>query len=389
MKLLIFLARFPYPLEKGDKLRAFYQIKDLSKNNDIYLIALNDRKLNDDDINKVAVYCKSIHIININLWTKFWGIVSAFFKGVPFQCGYFFSRRGKRKFHELVKKIEPNHIYLQMVRVVEYVKDLPVKKTLDYQDVLSKGMQRRTEKAPFYLKPFFYAEYRRLLRYENLAFSWFDHKTIITEIDRDLIPHEENHKITVIANGVDLTCYQFDDKDRDKKFDLIFSGNMAYPPNVDAAEYIAKHIFPALKLEFPQLKMVICGANPSKRIQVLENNDVTVTGWVNSTASYYAQSKIFIAPMHLGTGLQNKLIEAMAMKLPCITSPLAANPIKGAINGENIMICETLTDYIKAVKLLLINNDVYQEMAEKGYQLVKLHYNWEQINSELESILRS
>ena len=389
MKLLILLSRFPYPLEKGDKLRAFYQIKELSKNNDIYLIILNDKKLSDDTIKNVAVYCKQIHIININIWTKFWGVVYAFFKQLPFQCGYFFSRNGKKKIHRLITQINPDHIYAQMVRVAEYVKDIHVKKTLDYQDVLSKGMQRRAEIAPFYIKPFLYAEYRRLLQYERFAFSCFDNKTIITEIDRGFIPHEENHRISIIANGVDFECYQYNiDTKHDKKYDLIFSGNMAYPPNVDAAEYIAKQIFSVLKQSFPHLKLIICGANPTKKIRSLENDDITVTGWVNSVADYYAQSKIFLAPMRLGTGLQNKLIEAMAMKLPCITSPLAGYPIEGVVNGENVIICKTQIDYIEAVKLLLTNDNVYQEMAEKGYQLVKRYYNWKQINSKLESILQ-
>jgi glycosyltransferase involved in cell wall biosynthesis len=387
MKLLILLARFPYPLEKGDKLRAFYQIKELSKNNEIYLITLNDKKITNDNFKNIANLCKEVHVININFWTKFWGIFYAFFKRIPFQCGYFFCRKGKKRVYELFERIKPDHIYVQMIRVVEYVKDLPIKKTLDYQDALSKGMQRRAEKVPYFLKPFFKIEYRNLQRYEHSAFSYFDNKTIITEVDRDLIPHEKNSMIHVIGNGVDFERYQ--NQHTEKKYDLIFSGNMAYPPNVAAAEYIAKQIFPVLQKEFPHLHLVICGANPSQKVKTLVNKNIIVTGWVNSMADYYAQSKIFIAPMQLGTGLQNKLIEAMAMKLPCITSTLAAKPINGIINGENMIVCETLTHYIDAVRLLLINDETCKAIAEKGYQLVKQHYNWEQINLKLESILRS
>jgi glycosyltransferase involved in cell wall biosynthesis len=89
----------------------------------------------------------------------------------------------------------------------------------------------------------------------------------------------------------------------------------------------------------------------------------------------------------MGTGLQNKLIEAMAMKLPCVTSTLAGKPLEGVEFGKDIIICETVSGYLVAIKKLLTNPDLYYAVAENGYQYVKQNYNWESINTKLEKII--
>lgn len=387
MKLLILLPRVPYPLEKGDKLRAFYQLKELSKYHEIYLIALNRGVLHPEAKAKVMPFCKRIDFLDLPIIRQAFGVVRAFLLGLPLQCGFFYSSKIKRKIREIIDEVKPDHIYCQMIRVAEYVKLLPISKTIDYQDVLSKGMQRRSEKASPLLKPFFQMEYRRLKRYEAEIFSYFDHKTIITGVDREFIDHPNNYEIEIIANGVDFEKYQ--SSQNEKVYDLIFSGNMAYPPNIYAADYLARQIFPLLKQEFPDLKLAIVGANPVARVQALANDAITVTGWVDSMPEYYAKSKVFIAPMTLGTGLQNKLIEAMAMQLPCVTSSLAGKPLAGVENGKDIIICETLTGYVDAVSLLLSNKEQYSKIAENGHQFVKKNYNWEVVCKQLNDVICS
>ena len=134
-------------------------------------------------------------------------------------------------------------------------------------------------------------EQRRLARYEENIFPYFDNKTIITGVDRDLIPHPQHDEIHVIANGVDFEKFSY--KGDPKEFDLIFTGNMSYPPNVDAAEFIVKQIFPKLRERFPELTVVLAGANPSQKVLALRQRGVIVTGWVDSIEEYYAKSKLF------------------------------------------------------------------------------------------------
>jgi sugar transferase (PEP-CTERM/EpsH1 system associated) len=386
MNLLVLLPRVPYPLEKGDKLRAFYQIKELSKYHDIYLVALQDTSLHPEALEKIEPFCKEIHLVRLSLPSKCWGIVRAFFKGLPMQCGYFYSNKAKRKIQHLIKKVYPDHIYCFMIRMAEYVKKYKnCHKTLDYQDVLSVGMKRRCEKAKFWKKLFFLYEYKALKRYEKKIFSYFTNKTIITDIDRDLIPHPQKQYIQVIPNGIDFEKFKY--RRVAKKYDLIFAGNMSYPPNVDAALFLAKMIFPLLLKKFPDLKLCICGATPVLAIKALAAENIHVTGWVDDISEYYAQSKIFIAPMQMGTGLQNKLLEAMAMKLPCVVSPLAGKPLEDAEHQLDLLICNHTNDYVETISKLLNDKLFFKTNAEEGYKFVKKNYNWEEVGKRLEEVM--
>lgn len=386
MKILVVLSRFPYPLEKGDKLRAYHQLRSLSRHHELYLVALTDAEQTEESLSQIRPFCQELRVVELPSLQRFWNAGKAFLKGLPVQCGYFYNAKAQRVVNEMVARVRPDRIYCQLVRTAEYVKQFPIRKILDYQDVLSKGMQRRRERAPWYGKWFYHTEARRLARYERDIFSYFDEKVIITEVDRDLIPHNDSHAIHVVANGVDFDYYDHA-RESEKRFDLIFAGNMNYAPNVEAAEYLAREVMPRLLPDFPALKLVICGANPSARVRALQSEHIEVTGWVDNMADYYAQSRIFIAPMHLGTGLQNKLLEAMSMKLPCITSPLAGAPLKGVESGSEILICSTTTGYVEAVKHLLEDAESYAEIAENGYRFVRRNYNWDRVNQILEDII--
>jgi len=385
MKILVLLSRVPFPLEKGDKLRAYHQMRVLSQKHDIYLVALNQGQVHPLAVEKLSQFCKEVHIIEIGKATRLWNLFRAFLIGIPLQCGYFYSTNAKHKLNTIIEKVKPDHIYCQLVRVVEYVKDINIPKTLDYQDAFSKGMYRRKEVAPFYSKPFFAMEYRRLLKYEKKAMSLFDNYTIITSVDRDLIQHENKNNIHVIPNGVDLE--EFATKNGKKGFDLIFAGNMNYAPNIDAAEYLVKQIFPLILKDFPNAILVLCGATPSARVKTLASKNVIVTGWVDSMSDYYAKSKIFIAPMLLGTGLQNKLLEAMATKIPCITSSLAGRPLENAIEGKDLLVCNSPKEYADAVKMLMTDPELYQKISQAGYDYVKHNYNWTTTTEKLDNII--
>ncbi|MCQ2283425.1 MAG: glycosyltransferase [Bacteroidales bacterium] len=385
MKILVVLSRFPYPLEKGDKLRAYHQIRCLAKHHDIYLVALHEQPVSDSDMQQLKPFCKEIFLLQQNIGQRCYNLAKAFFTGLPLQCGYFYTTHNQHRLDEIVHEVQPDHIYCQLIRMAEYVMDYPIKKTLDYQDVFSKGMLRRYEKAPWFKKPFFKMEYRRLARYEAQIFNRFDSKTIITAVDRDLIPHENKGDITVVPNGVDFEHFRY--RGEPKTYDLIFSGNMNYAPNIDAAEYLAKEIFPLLKTTFPNLRLVLSGATPAPSVKALANENIIVTGWVDSMAEWYAKSKIFIAPMRLGTGLQNKLLEAMSMQLPCITSHLAGKPLENAETQGAIITCSTTSGYVEAIRRLLEDEAYYEKLSIAGNQYVNHNYDWVAATLKLENIL--
>jgi len=387
MRLFILLSRVPYPLEKGDKLRAFHQIKELSKNNEIILCALNpDRKLNKQKaFQKLQPYCRSINFIDLPLYSIAWNMMLSFFKGLPIQTGYFYSSRSQRKIKNLISEYQPDHIYCQLVRTAEYVKDLPISKTIDYQDVFSYGLKRRYEKAGFFMKPFFKMEYERLVKYENLVFDTFDNKTIISYPDQKLIDHTERDKIHIIPNGVDHKF--FSPMERKKKYDLVFAGNMGYPPNVDAANFLVKEIMPIVWKEKPEANVLLAGASPDKKVLMLKSEKVVVSGWLDDIRDAYSSAKIFIAPMRIGTGLQNKLLEAMSMRIPSITTTLANDALK-AVDGEQVLIGNNAQELATQLLLLLSDNNVYEKLAVNGFDFVNKEYSWEESTAKLDSIIK-
>lgn len=387
MKIFVLLSRFPYPLEKGDKLRAFHQIEELSKNHQIVLCALSDSKVDKKSIKKLAEFCSDIEIIHLAKWKIYLNLVyQLIFTQKSLQVAYFYNNSAQKKINKLLKKHQPDHIYCQLIRVAEYVRKSKIKKTLDYMDALARGMERRVENAPFYLKPFLKIETTRLKRYEHFIFKDFDNHTIISEQDRDLIVNAQNHKIEVVRNGVDYSRFKY--KELEKKYDLIFTGNMGYPPNVNSVLYLVNEIMPLIWKTNPNINLVIAGANPHRKVLDLKSDKVIVTGWVKDITPYYLQSKVFIAPMQIGTGLQNKLLEAMAMKLPCITSTLANNAL-GAEHNNNILIGNKPEEYSEHVLTLLTNTVLAKNIAQQGYLFVTNNYTWPGTTSILEKVMTS
>jgi sugar transferase (PEP-CTERM/EpsH1 system associated) len=387
MKIVVILSRFPYPLEKGDKLRAYHQIKTLSVNNEVVVFALSDRKVNPDEIAHIKQICSRIEVFHLSRFSIIISLFKALFGRLPLQVAYFYSSKAQRKLNALIASENPDHIYCQLVRTAEYAKDYQsIPKTLDYMDVFSKGIERRLSTAPFYLRPIFNMEYRRLVEYEQSVFARFKNKIIISQQDRDLIQHRDKGQISVISNGVD-TDY-FKPIDSKKEFDILFSGNMNYPPNIESAEYLVNKILPLVQKKYPDIKVLISGANPHRRILLLASKNVKISGWINDIRESYMRSRMLVAPMFLSIGVQNKLLEAMAMKIPCITSTLANNAL-GAEKGKSILVADTPEEYSTQIIALLENNNLANEIAMNGYSFVFAGHSWQKETEKLEKLIKS
>lgn len=382
-KILIVLSRFPYPLEKGDKLRAFYQIKELSKTHDITLFATSDSKVSEAHQKIVEVFCSKIVIAYIPKWRRTLSLAFALFSELPFQVHYFYSKSAQRKIKSLIQSGSFKHIYCQLIRTTEYVKNIHhIPKTLDYMDALSTGIERRIERRPWFDKWLFRLEAKRLKKYELKIFDFFENHTIISQQDRQLIPHPERAKIHCIPNGIAPSF--FESLERPENYDFVFVGNMSYPPNIDAVNYIVDSILP----EFPKSKLLVSGATPhSSLLKIAQMNpQLEITGWVEDIRDAYLNGKIFLAPMKIGTGMQNKLLEAMALKTPCITTDLANNPIE-ATNGTEILVGNTPDEIIAQIKYLLESSDARARIAVAAQDFVKAKYSWEETTSRLTDIM--
>ena len=386
MKIFVLLPRIPYPLEKGDKLRAFNQIKQLSKHNEIVLCALNDdSKVSEQDaFHALQPYCQSINFIKITKPQIALGLVRAFCKGLPLQCGYFFNRKASKRINALIAKHKPDMLFGQLLRVAEYIRHKNLPKTMDYQDIFSYGMKRRADIASPITRPIYNMEYHRLKRYEAAIFDDFDVKTIISEPDRTLFPHEKRNEILIIPNGVDHDYFK--PQECEKRYDLVFTGNMSYPPNVNAVEYLAEEIMPVVWKTLPETKLYIAGATPDPKVKKAASDKIIVSGWLDDIRDAYAQSRVFIAPMRIGTGLQNKLLEAMSMRLPAITSPLA-NASLGAKSNEEILIGSNAMEMAQHIITLLTDSEKAEHIAQAGFDFTNRVYDWGKATEILENAM--
>lgn len=387
MKLFVLLSRVPYPLEKGDKLRAFNQIKLLAAHHEIHLCCLSDKPLHPDAEIELKKICSHLQVIQLRRWEIYLSLFIGLFSDKPFQVHYFYQHHAQRKINEALDQFKPDFIYCQLIRVTEYVKEKhEYFKVLDYMDALSKGVSRRVDKVSPLLRPFFRTEHRRLVAYENIMFEYFERKTIISKQDRDLIFHPERKKIAIIPNGIDLSYFKPIEKP-EQTYDIVFHGNMSYPPNVDAAEFLAHEILPLVHKSVPTATLLISGATPSPSVEALSNTHITVSGWIDDIRKAYASGKVFVAPMRIGTGLQNKLLEAMAMETPCVTSTLANNAL-GACPNEEILVADNTEGIAEHIIRLLKNPQDAAAIAKKGKGFIQREYNETAIGEKLNQLFQ-
>ena len=160
---------------------------------------------------------------------------------------------------------------------------------------------------------------------------------------------------------------------------------MSYPPNIDAVNYIADQILP----KFPESTLLVSGATPHASLKKMVNGNpqIEMTGWVDDIRDSYLDGKIFLAPMTIGTGMQNKLLEAMALKTPCVTTDLANNAI-GASNNKHILVGNSPEEIISNIRILLESEEKRQEIASAAQSFVQDKYSWEHTTDELIKLMR-
>ena len=389
MKILVVLSRFPYPLEKGDKLRAYHQIRTLSQNNEVSLFCVCHETVLPEHIDMIRPFCKNIKVVHSPKLSNYKNVVRNFFYAKSLQIGYWDSKKARKCYNKFEQEVGPDVIYSQMVRTMTWVSHSKLPKVMDFQDALSMNTERRMEHAHGLMKYLLHFEFKMLRSSEYNSFKIFDALTIISETDSEAIPHRKNSEIRIVPNGVDFNFYNPQDssiKKLDKHYDLLFCGNMQYHPNISASKFLVEEVMPLVWRDRPQTTLLLAGATPVPAVKKLQSDRVMVSGWMDDIRTAYASSNIFVAPMQVGSGLQNKLLEAMAMGLPCVTTPIANAALHGE-HGTHLLVGKSARELADQILSLLDNEELSKRLAQQGNEFVHTHFSWEAAGNELESIL--
>jgi len=385
VKIVVISPRFPYPLEKGDKLRLYHQLKVLSKHHEIVLMSLSDVDVKVEDINHLESFVSKVYVFRLSKIKIIARLLLGVFSSKPFQVLYFTDNQIKKEINLLIEKEKPDFILNQLIRTAEYSKGLGFDKVLDYMDSFSQGMKKRQGNSSFPFSYIYNLEHKRLVKYETDIFKYFDRHMIISEQDKNAFDSTIRQDIKVVPNGVDMSFFY--PKDYKKKYTISFIGNMGYRPNIIASEFLIKEIYPKLKNDNNNLRILLAGARPHSRVKALANKEVFVSGWLEDIREAYGESKIFVAPLFTGIGQQNKILEAMSMEIPVITTTGVNNAI-GAKDGEEILIADDAEEFVRQINRLINDSVFASKMGSNGRKFVKDNYSWDYQGQKVLNLFR-
>jgi len=278
--------------------------------------------------------------------------------------------------------------HIQLVRMAPYLGQLrSLPRVVDLVDALSLNMERRArhDRAPW--RWVARLESRRLGRYERMVCDAADRAVVGAPVDRQALGAPP--KLAVVTSGVDLAEFRYQAGGREAST-VIFSGNMGYFPNVQAALWLGRTILPAIGRAIPEARLHIVGARPDRRILRLATHDprITVTDDVETVASHLRRAAVAVAPMQAGSGQQLKVLEAMASGTPVVATTLAAAGVE-ARAGEHLLVADEAEAFAAQVIRVLSGPGLAAEMAARARGLVEGCYTWERSVTQLEDIYRA
>lgn len=400
MRILFLTHRIPYPPNKGDKIRSYNILQYLTKRHEVYLGCLIDETTDIQYIKPLQNQVKEFVFETIHPKLKKICCLHGVFQKKSISVCYFYSSSLQKKIDNLFECIDFDVLFCFSSPMAEYYfrsnhknrGAKPLIRIMDLIDVDSYKWTQYAEKSSGLKRLIYRYEARYLFQYEHRIAETFDHLLVVSEQEKNIfLLGWAVTNLAVVTNGVDLDFFNphHPQRQQAQKPTLIFTGVMDYWPNIEGVQWFADRIFPRIRAAVPDTTFYIVGSRPTTEIRRLERiAGIVVTGFVEDVRDYLAAADVCVVPLRIARGIQNKILEAMAMGKPVVTTSQAFEGIK-AVSGEEIIPADGEDMFAAAVIDLLQNRQKSESMGAKARQCVEKHYSWYINLSVLDDIFKT
>lgn len=396
---LLFIAhRIPYPPNKGDKIRSYNILRHLAKSYDIDLFFLIDDPRDLHVVDALRPLVKNCFFDVIRPRLKKLQSCLHLMRRKPLSVPYFYSHQLQKRIDKSIAEKEFSHVFCFSSPTAEYVfksryYQTKLKNThlvMDLIDVDSLKWKQYAQSAKWPMQAIYRREARELFDYELKIADQFDDLLLVSEAEKRLFQQQvKKGRISAISNGVDLDKFapgKGTAVDRDTPV-IVFTGLMDYWPNIDGVTWFVDNVFPLIRRAVDNVKFIIVGANPSPSVKTLAKYDgVEVTGFVDDVRDYIAAADLCVVPLRVARGIQNKVLEAMAMGKAVVCTPDALEGIR-AEPGVEVVTSRDAHDFANSIITLLADGRRRDLLGENARKCMEKNYSWEQNLNILLSLL--
>jgi glycosyltransferase involved in cell wall biosynthesis len=323
-----------------------------------------------------------VHLVPWNTYNAALQVLLAIpFPSMPFQCAYFRSRPFRKMFKSVSERFAPDALYAVMIRVLPNARDFTGRLFVDMVDSMGLNFGRRSTMETGLKGKFLGVEARRVAAFEKDVAQRAERCFVVSGIDQQSIGSEH---VGVLPLGIDVTRFHRPATAATAPL-IAFTGNMFYQPNVDAMLWFAEHCWPTIKAAIPGVRVVVVGNRPPPSLVALGKADpaIEVTGRVPSVAAIIQTAAVAVAPMRSGSGMQFKILEAMACGVPVVATRIGQGDI-GCTAGVDILVSDDGEAFARDVIALLQSAALREQVGSAGFAYVQKNHSWDAINQRFE-----
>ena len=385
--LLYLVHRIPFPPNKGDKIRSHHLLEHLSKRYRVHLGAFVDDEEDWKHVEKIRTYCRECCLLKLDPRIARLRSLTGLLTGEALSLPYYSSAKLQDWVDGVVREYGIRKAVAFSSAMGQYLeRHRDMLRIMDFVDVDSDKWTQYADSGPFPLRLIYRREGRRLAQYERRLAREFDASFFVSPQEARLfrtIAPESSGKIHAYQNGVDSEYFSperaYPDPYPAGEKAIVFTGAMDYWPNIDAVGWFAREVFPSISGS--GIRFYIVGSNPAEPVRRLADRPgIVVTGRVEDVRPYLAHAALAVAPLRIARGIQNKVLEALAMGKTVVASPQA---MEGIPEHAACRICESAAQFSATLGVLLASG----EAGPGGRQFILDHYNWERNLHALSSVL--